>query len=122
MPTDPERSRRGKTARSRGNAFEREVAAKLHGKRVGQYGSKVDVEAGDLRVQCKVGQSYPERIDGWLRAIPTHADEIAAVVLGDSPGPGHPRRSLIVFDLDDFARSVAQDVLIHKPTPERMTA
>jgi hypothetical protein len=99
-----ETSRRGRTARNRGNAFEREVAAKLGGRRVGQYGDKTDVDVpGWLRVQCKVGSAYPERLDGWLRSIPAEAGILRAVVLGDAPGSSGKRRTLIVLDFDDFA-------------------
>lgn len=102
-----ELTRRGRTARQRGNAFEREVARKLGGRRVGQYGEKVDVEGPHgLRVQAKNGGSFPERLDRWLREIPVTAEELRAVVVGDAPGPGHLRRSLIVLDLDDFVRLV----------------
>jgi hypothetical protein len=97
-----ERSRRGRTARQRGNAFEREVAKRLNGQRVGQYGGKTDVAADWIAVQCKVGKSYPERLDGWLRSVPVKADQLAALVIGDSPGAGKRRRTLIVLDLDDF--------------------
>ena len=97
---------RGRRARQRGNAFEREVAKALGGKRVGQFGTKVDVEAGPLRVQTKVGGSYPERLDRWLREVAVTPEEVAALVVGDSPGPGKPRRSLIVMDLGDFVRFV----------------
>lgn len=101
-PGYAERSRRGKRARNRGNSYEREIAAKLNGKRVGQYGGKADVSADWIAVQCKVGKSYPNRMDGWLRAIPVKADQLAALVMGDSPGPGVRRRNLIIIDLDDF--------------------
>lgn len=102
---DAARARRGKTARNRGNAFEREVAAKLGGRRVGQYGDQVDVDVpGYVRIQCKNGGAYPERIDRWLRAIPVEAGLLRAVVLGDAPGPGVRRRTLIVFELDEFAQ------------------
>lgn len=97
-------SRRGRNNRARGNAFEREVAAKLGGRRVGQYGDKVDVDVpGYLRVQCKNGAAYSERLDAWLRAIPVEAGILRAVVLGDAPGPGRKRRAIIVFDLDEYA-------------------
>jgi hypothetical protein len=92
---------RGRTARARGNAFEREVAHALKGYRVGQYGSTIDVDVpGWLFVQCKNGASYPERLDRWLRAIPK--GRLRALVMGDAPGAGHKRRTLIVFDLDEF--------------------
>lgn len=103
-PKDEARSRRGRTSRNRGNAFEREVAAILGGRRVGQFGDKVDVEvAGWLRVQCKNGAAYPALLDRWLRAIPVQADLLRAVVVGDAPGAGTRRRSLIVLDLGEFA-------------------
>ncbi len=97
-----ERSRRGRTARQRGNAFEREVAKRLGAQRVGQFGGKQDVANEWIAVQCKVGKSYPERLDGWLRSIPVKGDQLAALVVGDSPGAGTRRRAMIVLDLDDF--------------------
>lgn len=101
---DETRARRGKTARNRGNRYELEVAEKLGGRRVGMYGDQVDVEVpGWLRVQCKNGGAYPALLDRWLRAIPVQADLLRAVVVGDAPGPGHQRRSLIVLDLEEFA-------------------
>lgn len=104
IPVRSPRSRAGLNARLRGNAFEREVARKLGGNRVGQFGFKVDVEVpGWLRIQTKNGGAYPERLDAWLRQIPP-GPELRALVLGDAPGPGNRRRSLIVFDLDEFAR------------------
>ena len=81
---------------------EREVAKRLNGKRTGMFGNKDDVQAGIFRVQCKVGKSYPERLDKWLREVPVKADQIAALVVGDSPGAGTKRRTLIILDLDDF--------------------
>jgi hypothetical protein len=99
---DPAKSRRGKNARNRGNSFEREVAAKLNGRRVGWAGGPTDVSTGVYDVQCKVGGSYPERIDRWLRGVPFRYEKLRAVVLGDSPGAGTKRRALIVFDFEEF--------------------
>lgn len=99
------KSRRGRRARARGNSFELEVARRLGGgaRRTGWMGTKVDVEApGWLVAQCKVGGSFPERIDGWLRSLPSRADQLRVVILGDSPGAGVKRRTLVVLDLDDF--------------------
>jgi hypothetical protein len=69
---------------------------------VGQYGGKADVESPWIAVQAKCGKSYPERIDGWLRSITVRGDQLRAVVLGDAPGAGVRRRTLIVLDFDDF--------------------
>ena len=97
-----DRSLRGKRARQRGNAFEREVASKLNGKRTGMFGGKNDVEAGHFVIQCKVGLSYPERLDKWLRELAPKADQLGILVVGDSPGAGVKRRALVVIDFDDF--------------------
>ncbi len=98
------RSSRGKRARQRGNSFEREVAARLNGKRTGMFGGKNDVEAGYFVIQCKVGLSYPERLDKWLRELNPKADQLAVLVVGDSPGAGTRRRALAVIDFDDFVQ------------------
>lgn len=99
---DPAKSRRGKNARNRGNAFEREIAGKLNGKRIGWAGGPTDVSTGLYDVQCKVGGSYPERIDRWLRKVPYRYDKLRAVVIGDSPGAGTKRRALIIFDFEEY--------------------
>jgi hypothetical protein len=98
------RSSRGKRARQRGNSFEREVATRLNGKRTGMYGGKNDVEAGSFVIQCKVGLSYPERLDKWLRELNPKSDQLAVLVVGDSPGAGTRRRALAVIDFDDFVQ------------------
>jgi len=103
------KSRRGKTARQRGNSFEREVAARLNGKRTGMYGGKNDVEAGYFVIQCKVGLSYPERLVKWLRELNPKADQLAVLVVGDSPGAGKRRRALAVIDFDDFVQHYGKE-------------
>jgi len=104
-----ERSSRGKRARQRGNSFEREVAARLNGKRTGMFGGKNDVEAGYFVIQCKVGLSYPERLDKWLRELNPKADQLAVLVVGDSPGAGKRRRALAVIDFDDFVQHYGKE-------------
>ena len=104
-----ERSSRGKRARQRGNSFEREVAARLNGKRTGMFGGKNDVEAGYFVIQCKVGLSYPERLDKWLRDLNPRADQLAVLVVGDSPGAGKRRRALAIIDFDDFVNHYGKE-------------
>jgi hypothetical protein len=104
-----EKSKRGKRARNKGNAFEREVAEKLGGVRVGQYGGKTDVQSDWIVAQCKVGNgSYSERYDGWLRSVKGNANQIAALVVGDAPGAGTRRRTMIVMDLEDFVEMMGK--------------
>jgi len=104
-----ERSSRGKRARQRGNSFEREVAARLNGTRTGMYGGKNDVEARHFVIQCKVGLSYPERLDKWLRELNPKADQLAVLVVGDSPGAGTRRRALAIIDFDDFVQHYGKE-------------
>jgi len=98
-----EKSKRGARARNKGNAFERECAAKLGGVRVGMYGGKVDIQTDWLVAQLKCGNgTYSERYDGWLRSVNGNANQISALIVGDSPGAGTKRRTMIVFDFEDF--------------------
>lgn len=99
---DEAKSRRGRTARSRGNAYERDVAHRLGARRVGQYGGKADIEADWIAIQAKCGGAFPERLWRWLQATPANADQLRAVVIGDAPGAGFRRREVIVLDLADF--------------------
>jgi hypothetical protein len=99
---DPAVSRRGRTNRSRGNAIEREVAARLGLARVGQYGGPDDVRGLAFAGQVKSGGSFPERIWRWLRAVPVQAGQTPIVVITDAPGPGHKRRGVVVVDLEDW--------------------
>jgi hypothetical protein len=97
------KAKRGKRARNKGNSFERDVADKIGGIRVGQFGGKTDVQSDWIAIQCKVGNgSYSERYDGWLRSVKGNATQIAALVVGDAPGPGTRRRTMIVLDFEDF--------------------
>jgi len=97
------KAKRGKRARNKGNSFERDVAEKIGGIRVGQFGGKTDVQSDWIAIQCKVGNgSYSERYDGWLRSVKGNATQIAALVVGDAPGPGTRRRTMIVLDFEDF--------------------
>jgi hypothetical protein len=98
-----EKAKRGRRARAKGNAFELEVAHKIGGVRVGFLGGKIDAQSDWIAVQCKVGNgSYSERYDGWLRSVKGNATQISALVVGDAPGPGTRRRTMIVLDFDDF--------------------
>jgi len=72
--------------------------------RVGQFGTKIDVQSGDgtIVAQTKVGKSFPERLWNWLTQVPAKGDQIRILVMGDSPGPGTRRRSIVIMSLDEF--------------------
>lgn len=104
-PWDADKARKGRNSRRRGNDFERAVAVALGGTRVGMFGHETDVEAGPFALQCKEVESlFPERIWKLVQAIPPSAVRIRGAVLGDVPGAGKKRRTLIVFDFDEWAR------------------
>ena len=98
-----DKAKRGKRARNKGNSFEREVAEKIGGVRVGQYGGKTDLQSDWIAIQYTVGNgSYSERYDGWLRSVKGNSSQISALVVGDAPGPGTKRRTMVVLDWEDF--------------------
>ena len=99
---DDAKVRRGRTNRSRGNAIERDVAKALGMRRVGQHGGPDDARGSLFAAQVKSGKSYPERLHGWLKAVPVDAGQVAILVITDAPGPGHRRRGLVVLDLADW--------------------
>lgn len=109
---DPVRRRRGRTNRARGNAIEREIGHRLGLRRVGQFGGADDLRDGLFVAQVKSGAAFPERLWGWLRAVPTDAGQTRLLVVTDAPGPGRRRRAIVVLDIDDW-------IALHVPEPER---
>jgi hypothetical protein len=107
--TPVEARRRGRNNRARGNAIEREVGHRLGLRRVGQYGGPDDLSGELFSVQVKSGKSFPERLYGWLRAVPVNAGQTPLLVVTDAPGPGHRRRALVVLELDEW-------IALHGPT------
>jgi hypothetical protein len=101
---DPERVKRGHSSRRRGHDWERSLAKRLGGSRVGQYGGATDVVGwdGHLIVQAKVGGSFSERYWGWLTNLNPKADQLRALIVADSPGPGGRRRAMVVMVLEEF--------------------
>lgn len=97
--------RRGKNNRNRGNAIERDVAARLGMKRVGQFGGPTDVgTVGDPFVaSVKSGSGYfSERYWDQLKRQEAEAGQTRLLVVTDAPGPGHKRRAMVVLDMDDW--------------------
>lgn len=113
-PYDPIVSKRGKSARNRGNAYERELALRLGGKRVGQYGGPDDVTVNDLfTIQSKVRKAFPSWMSDELAKLPRTGGRVPLLVVADAPGAGHRRRALVVVGLEDWIElhgPVAEDV------------
>ncbi len=99
---DPDRARRGRTSRRRGNDFERALAGGLGGRRIGHLGGPTDVLTPLFAIQAKVGGCFSERYWRWLAAIPRADGRIPVLIVGDAPGPGRRRRAVVVLDLEDW--------------------
>lgn len=99
---DDTRSRRGKSARRRGNDYERDVAAVLGGVKVGHHGGPVDVQTPLLNVQVKVRGAFPSWMTDELAKLPRTGGRVPTLVVADTPGQGRRRRVLVVMALDDF--------------------
>ena len=67
------------------------------------YGGPDDVTVdGKYKIQTKVGLMFSEKFWRWLKAIKVDADQIAYLVIGDAPGPGRPRRTVVIMDEHDW--------------------
>ncbi len=108
-PADPARLRRGRRNRARGNEIEREIGRRLGLRRVGQWGGPDDLAGELFAAQVKSGGAFPERLWGWLKAVPVTAGQTALLVVTDAPGPGHRRRAVVVLDIADW-------IALHGPT------
>lgn len=99
---DPAVSRRGRLNKNRGNAIEREIGKKLGMSRTGQFGGKDDLSSPLFKAQVKSGGYFSERQWGWLKSVPVQAGQTALLIIADTPGPGKPRRAMVLLDLDDW--------------------
>ena len=100
---DVDRINLGRRSRNRGNSIERQMAARLGLRRVGQYGGPDDLAGELFAAQVKSGLSFPERLWRWLKAVPVKAGQTPLLVVTDAPGPGNRRRALVILDLDSWA-------------------
>lgn len=101
---DPVKSKRGRSARSRGNSRELELARELGGTKVGMFGGPVDVQTPLLNVQSKVrrGAAFPSWMMTELAKLPRTGGRVPALIVTDSPGSGIRRHALVVLELSDF--------------------
>lgn len=97
--------RRGKNNNRRGKAWEKEIAERIGGERVGQKGGKDDVQHERFAIQAKVGKMFPERFWSWLGAIPTKPGQRRALIVGDAPGPGRRRRAIVILELREWEKA-----------------
>ena len=100
---DAAKSRKGRSARNRGNRRELELARSLGGTKVGHYGGPEDVRVGLLNAQSKVRKAFPYWMTTELAKLPRTGGRLPALIVTDSPGSGIKRRCIVVMVLEDFA-------------------
>jgi len=108
---DPVRSRRGKSASRRGKDYERTLAQRLGGVKVGHHGGPEDVRAGMFSVQSKVKKAFPEWQWDELVKLPRTGGRIPLLVVAKA---GAPKHAIVVLSLDDW-------VDLHGVTIEEVT-
>jgi len=104
MVQDPERSRRGRNARKRGNGLQAKAAKAAGIANIGALGLPEDAGKSTdwLVLQVKSGLGYPKNLDRWLRALTATAGQLRGVVYVETPGPGRKAKRLIVLDYEEF--------------------
>ena len=101
---DDIRSRRGKSARSRGLSIQREVNRKAGIENIPGNGPK-DGASPRFVSSVKSGPAwYSMRVERELDALPVDADQTAVFIAASTPGPGHTRRSYVQMSMGDLAR------------------
>lgn len=109
-PKDPARQKRGRTARKRGKAFEREVVKRLQ--ELGdkdahrRFGDKPSGDAGTGRgdkLECKSGYGGMKTIRRWLDAGGNYA--VVYESLQDKPFEKKPP-DLVFMRFEDFAELI----------------
>ena len=96
-------AKKGRSARSRGNRRELEIARELGGEKVGMYQGPEDVRTPLLNVQSKVRKAFPHWMTVELDKLPRSGGRLPALVVTDAPGSGRERQSIVVMYLSDFS-------------------
>ena len=119
-PKDDAASKRGRTSLRAGKDAERLVAndAGPEWKRVGQFGSPVDVEAPWAVGQVKAGSRYSMVDERDLEAMTAYsAGRTRLLFKVKRPGPGHQRKVQITMRLSQFMEEHG-DVLVVLDMPD----
>jgi hypothetical protein len=101
------KSRRGRTARQRGNRRELELAKQLGGVKVGQYGGPDDVRVGDMfAIQSKVRGNFPTWMTTELDKLPRTGGRIPVLIVtgpaGLDPADRRKRPAIAIVHLTDW--------------------
>ena len=110
-----ETTRRGRTAGRAGKDGERMVAkdAGPEWKRVGQFGSPVDVEAPWAVGQVKTGGRYSMGDEKDLDGMTAYAaGRLKLLFKVNRPGPGRPKRVTVTMRVSDFLAEFGDGLVV----------
>lgn len=100
---DEVRSARGKSNARTGKDYERQLAQRLGGRKVGHFGGPEDVTTSLFNVQSKVRKAWPAWMWTELAKLPRTGGRIPVLVVAEGkPLPGTKRRALVVVQLEDW--------------------
>lgn len=99
---DETRARRGRTARKRGNAIQRQRITALGGRNLAGNNPNLDGLGLAFRYESKSGGAFSDRYWRWLAGIPVEAGQTPVLIVTEAPGPGHRARSYVVVPFDEW--------------------
>jgi hypothetical protein len=118
---DPAKSKRGRTARSRGNRRELELARALGATKTGHFGGPDDVRGGMFVYQSKVRAAFPTWMTAELAKLPRTGDRVPVLIVTGPPGldPSDRRKriAIAVVTLDDWRDLHQETAVPEEETP-----
>lgn len=97
------RQRRGRLARTRGNRIQRERNQALGIRNLAGNNPSLDGVSAMFASESKSGGAFPERLWRWLKGVKLiTADQVAILIVTDTPGPGRKARSVVIVDYEDW--------------------
>ncbi len=102
-PNDVILSARGKSNARTGKDYERQLAQRLGGRKVGHFGAATDVTTSLFNVQSKVRKAWPAWMHDELQKLPRTGGRTPVLVVAEGkPMPGTKRRALVIVQLEDW--------------------
>ena len=97
------RQRRGRLNRTRGQRIQRERNQALGIRNLAGNNPSLDGVSAMFATESKSGGAFPERLWRWLKGVKLiTADQVAILIVTDTPGSARKARSIVVLDYADW--------------------
>lgn len=97
------RQKRGRLANSRGRKIQRQRNQALGIRNLAGNNPSLDGVSAMFATESKSGGAFPERLWRWLKGVKLiTADQVAILIVTDTPGSARKARSIVVLDYDDW--------------------